>query len=59
MGYKIREAPLEKVPYMLVLGENETAFGVPSGNVAKETLGLKNVEEEFIDQISKEIREKK
>ncbi|CAM4405419.1 hypothetical protein L1N85_25070 [Paenibacillus alkaliterrae] len=50
---------MEKVPYMLVLGENETAFGVPSGNVAKETLGLKNVEEEFIDQISKEIREKK
>jgi threonyl-tRNA synthetase len=27
LGYKIREAQLEKVPYMLVVGENESSSG--------------------------------
>ncbi len=27
MGYKIREAQLQKVPYMLVLGDKELAAG--------------------------------
>ncbi|CAI6046686.1 threonine--tRNA ligase [Cohnella sp. JJ-181] len=30
LGYKIREAQLEKVPYMLVVGENESAAGTVS-----------------------------
>ncbi|MCC3377083.1 threonine--tRNA ligase [Cohnella sp. REN36] len=30
LGYKIREAQLEKVPYMLVVGENEAAGGTVS-----------------------------
>jgi len=30
LGYKIREAQLEKVPYMLVVGENEAAAGTVS-----------------------------
>lgn len=30
LGYKIREAQLEKVPYMLVVGENEKAGGTVS-----------------------------
>ncbi len=30
MGYKIREAQLEKVPYMLIVGENEAGSGTVS-----------------------------
>lgn len=30
MGYKIREAQLEKIPYMLIVGENEKAAGTVS-----------------------------
>ncbi|MFD0717544.1 threonine--tRNA ligase [Paenibacillus sp. GCM10027626] len=30
LGYKIREAQLEKVPYMLVVGENEASSGAAS-----------------------------
>ena len=30
IGYKIRVAQLEKVPYMIILGENESANGTVS-----------------------------
>jgi threonyl-tRNA synthetase len=58
IGFKIREARLAKVPYMLVVGEQEQADGLVSvrsrfeGNEGTKTLG------EFIEQISKEIRTK-
>jgi threonyl-tRNA synthetase len=58
IGFKIREARLAKVPYMLVVGEQEQADGLVSvrsrfeGNEGTKALG------EFIDQISKEIRTK-
>ena len=36
LGYKIREAQLEKAPYMLVVGENEAnSEPYPCGNAAK------------------------
>jgi threonyl-tRNA synthetase len=58
IGFKIREARLAKVPYMLVVGEQEQADGLVSvrsrfeGNEGTKPLG------DFIEQISKEIRTK-
>ena len=56
IGYKIRESRLEKVPYMLVVGQQEEADKTVSvrsrfaGDEGVKPLG------EFIDQICKEIR---
>ena len=58
IGYKIREARLAKLPYMLVVGqkeEDENLVSVRSrfaGDEGQKTL------DEFIDQICKEIRTK-
>ncbi|EXX92567.1 hypothetical protein BG52_00005, partial [Paenibacillus darwinianus] len=46
MGYKIREAQLEKIPYMLIVGENEACGGTVSVRKRGEgDLGAKPVEE--------------
>ncbi|ALS28097.1 threonyl-tRNA synthetase [Paenibacillus sp. 32O-W] len=59
LGYKIREAQLEKVPYMLILGENEATSGTASVRKRGEgDLGIKRVQE-IAEQIGKEIREKR
>ncbi|MDO4523157.1 MAG: threonine--tRNA ligase [Eubacteriales bacterium] len=58
IGYKIREARLAKVPYMLVVGakeEEDEVVSVRSRYLGDE--GQKKLEE-FIDAISKEIRTK-
>ncbi len=58
IGYKIREARLAKIPYMLVVGEKEEAEGkvaVRSRYLGDE--GQKDLSE-FIDAICKEIRTK-
>lgn len=58
IGYKIREARLAKVPYMLVVGEKEEAEGkiaVRSRFLGDE--GQKDLQE-FIDAVCKEIRTK-
>ena len=58
MGYKIREARLERVPYMLVVGakeEEENKVSVRSRFAGDE--GVKDLSE-FIDAICKEIRTK-
>ena len=58
IGYKIREARLDKLPYMLVVGQQEEADGTVSvrsrfaGNEGVKTL------EEFVGQICEEIRTK-
>ncbi|MBD5444365.1 MAG: threonine--tRNA ligase [Lachnospiraceae bacterium] len=58
IGFKIREARLAKVPYMLVVGQQEEADGTVSvrsrfaGDEGVKPLG------DFIDQICKEIRTK-
>lgn len=58
IGFKIREARLNKVPYMLVVGQKEEEDGVVSvrsrfaGDEGQKPL------EHFIDQICKEIRTK-
>ncbi|MGG1314131.1 threonine--tRNA ligase [Cohnella laeviribosi] len=59
LGYKIREAQLEKVPYMLILGENEAASGTAAVRKRGEgDLGIQSVQA-GIDRICKEIREKR
>ncbi len=58
IGYKIREARLDKLPYMLIVGAQEEAEGKVSvrsrfaGDEGQKPLG------EFIDAICKEIRTK-
>ncbi|WNQ10196.1 threonine--tRNA ligase [Paenibacillus aurantius] len=58
LGYKIREAQLEKIPYMLVVGENEVkaeAFSVRKRGEGD--IGVKSVED-TIALISEDIRSK-
>ena len=58
MGYKIREAQLEKIPYMLVVGAQEMENGTVSVRSRKEadqgTLSF----EAFLEKIQKEIQDK-
>jgi threonyl-tRNA synthetase len=59
LGYKIREAQLEKIPYMLVIGENESLNGTVSVRRRGEgDLGAQSVEE-FVASISGEIASKR
>ena len=58
IGFKIREARLDRVPYMLVVGEKEAADGTVSVRSRFEgDEGVKPLAE-FIEQITKEIRTK-
>ena len=59
IGYKIRDARLHKVPYMLVVGANEEADGVVS--VRSRYLGDEGQKplDTFVNDICKEIRTKK
>jgi threonyl-tRNA synthetase len=58
IGYKIREARLDKLPYMLVVGQQEEADGTVS--VRSRFAGDEGVKplNEFVEQITKEIRTK-
>ena len=58
MGYKIREAQLKKIPYMLVLGDKEMEEGLVAVRARKEEKGGVKTVEEFIDQILAEIASK-
>lgn len=59
LGYKIREAQLEKVPYMLIVGEQEAANGTVSVRRRGEgDLGAQPLEA-FIQRATEEIRSKK
>ena len=58
IGYKIREAQMQKIPYMLVLGQKEEESGVISVRSRFEgDEGQKNLDE-FIQEIQKEIADK-
>ena len=58
IGYKIREARLKKIPYMLVVGQKEEEEGVVSVRSRfKGDEGQRSMEA-FIDDICKEIRTK-
>lgn len=58
IGYKIREAELERIPYMLILGKKEAEEGIVSirrrGNKENDVMSL----EEFVIKLLKEIEEK-
>ncbi|WP_248930263.1 threonine--tRNA ligase [Paenibacillus hamazuiensis] len=59
LGYKIREAQLEKIPYMLVVGENEMNAGSVSVRKRGEgDLGAKTIAD-TIAHIGEEIRTRK
>ncbi|WP_127489500.1 threonine--tRNA ligase [Paenibacillus ehimensis] len=58
LGYKIREAQLEKVPYMLVLGENEQSSGTVAVRKRGEgDLGPMQVQE-LAERLRREIQAK-
>ena len=58
VGYKIREAQLEKVPYMLVIGAKEVEEGTVSvrsrENAENETVKL----DDFVTRIKEEVETK-
>ncbi len=58
MGYKIREAQLQKIPYMLVVGDKEMEAGAVAIRSRKNgDMGTKSLEE-FIKLTSEEIEQK-
>lgn len=58
IGYKIREAQLKKIPYMLILGENESSAGCVSVRSRDNgDLGSNNLDD-FIKDIKAEIESK-
>lgn len=58
MGYKIREAQLEKIPYMLVVGNDEAANNTVAVRARKEEKGGVKPLSEFKVQILTEIANK-
>ncbi|MEN1985413.1 MULTISPECIES: threonine--tRNA ligase [Paenibacillus] len=59
LGYKIREAQLEKLPYMFVVGENErNAEGVSVRKRGEGDLGMKPLDE-IVAQLKEEIASKR
>ena len=58
IGYKIREAQLKKVPYMLVVGDKETADGLVSVRSRSDgELGQMTIEE-FVNRAVEEVENK-
>ena len=58
IGYKIREAQMKKIPYMLVVGDKEAAENkVSVRHRSKGDLGLMSLDE-FSARILAEIKEK-
>ncbi len=56
IGYKIREAQLQKVPYMLILGEKEVEANAVGVRARKEgDIGAMKIEE-FISKIEDEVK---
>ncbi|MEK6224641.1 MAG: threonine--tRNA ligase [Thermodesulfobacteriales bacterium] len=55
LGFKVREAQLEKIPYLLVIGNNE----MESGTVAPRKLGGENLPsmtiEDFVNSVESEL----
>ena len=58
MNYKIREAQLQKIPYMLVVGDKEMENGTVSVRARKEGKGGTMSADEFVAQILEEIKNK-
>lgn len=59
MGYRIRENQLQKVPYMLVVGDKEAADGTVAVRDRKDVLKDAMPVAEYIDYVVKEIKERR
>ena len=59
LGYRIREAQLEKIPYMIVVGENEMNEGTVTVRARVEGEGGNFKVDDFIAKIVNEIETKK
>ncbi|MBQ7363620.1 MAG: threonine--tRNA ligase [Clostridia bacterium] len=59
LGYRIREAQLSKVPYMIVVGEDEQCSGSVTVRARTEGEGGKFTVDEFIAKVTDEINTKK
>lgn len=58
IGFKIREAQMQKIPYMLIVGDKEVENGVVAVRARKEgDLGTMSLDE-FMARIGKEVKEK-
>lgn len=57
IGYKIREARNERVPYIVVVGEKEAENGTVSVRCKAEDLGSYKLED-FVEEIKEEIKNK-
>ena len=56
IGYKIREAQMEKVPYMLVLGDKEQESGMLAVRDRKgETVAM--TPDEFLAKLQREVKD--
>ena len=57
IGYKIRQAQLEKLPYMIILGKNE----VENNNISVRARNGEKIDgillDEFISKLNKEVEE--
>ena len=59
IGYKIRKAQLEKVPYMLVIGANEQENQVVTVRARKNGANLGEMTiDEFIEKVKNEVENK-
>ena len=59
LGYRIREAQLEKVPYMIVVGEDEMQAGTVTVRARVEGEGGNFKVDDFVAKIVNEIETKK
>ena len=59
LGYRIREAQMEKVPYLVVLGKNEAADGTVSYRLHGEQKSTTVSKEEFVEMLKNDIATKK
>lgn len=59
LGYKIREAQMQKVPYMVILGDKEVENGKVSLRLNNGQLIESLNPQEFIEKLSREIKERK
>lgn len=58
MNYKIREAQLKKIPYMLVMGDKEVEAGTVAVRARKEDKGGVKTVNEFVNAILEEIKDR-
>ncbi len=59
LGYRVRAAQVEKVPYLIILGKNEVKDGTVSYRLHGEQATTTVPKEEFVEMLKEEIRTKK